>query len=89
MHNHWAGQYPHSRTNSKPEEGQASEAYLIQQDKWKDIERDTEWSVYPTAFGNNLRTPFAVRKAAEWKAWVKVLSAVVLQGRLPEPYYHE
>ena len=68
---------------------QASEAYLIQQDVWKDIERDTERSVYRTAFGDKPRTPLAVRKAAEWKAWVKVLSAVVLQECRPEPYYHE
>ena len=45
--------------------------------------------VYPTAFGDRPRSPLAIRKAAEWKAWVKAVSPVVLQGRLPEPYYRE
>ena len=45
--------------------------------------------VYPTDFGDRPRSPLAIRKAAEWKAWVKVISPVVLQGRLPEPYYRE
>ena len=45
--------------------------------------------VYPTAFGDRPRSTLAIRKAAEWKAWVKVISPVTLQGRLPEPHYCE
>ena len=89
MRDHWAGQYPLGRTGSGPDGDQTGEAYLIRQDVWKDIERDTERIVYPTAFGDKPRTALAIRKAAEWKAWLKVISAAVLQGHLPEPYYHE
>ena len=31
----------------------------------------------------------AVREAAEWKEWVKVIYPAVLQGRLPGPPYRE
>ena len=61
----------------------------MSQNMWRDIERDMERIVYPTAFGDKPRSPLAVRKAAEWKAWVKVISPVILHGRLPEPYYRE
>ena len=62
---------------------------MISQNVWRDIERDMERIVYPTAFSDKLRSPLAVRKAAEWKAWAKVISPVILRGRLPEPYYSE
>ena len=85
MRDHWAGQYLLGN-NSDDHTGNA---YIISQSMWKDIERDMGRIVYPTAFGDRPRSPLAFRKAAEWKAWVKVISSVVLQGRLPEPYYSE
>lgn len=46
-----------------------------------------EWIIHPKAFGDGPRTPLAVRAAAEWETWVKVISLAILEGRLPEPYY--
>ena len=84
MHDHCAGQFPLAKMDDSKDN-----AYLISQNMWRDIERDMEWIIYPTAFGNKPRSPLAVRKAVEWKAWTKVISPVVLQGHLPEPYYRE
>ena len=83
MRDHWAGQY-HLDTDDT-----AANGYLLSQSVWRDIERDMERIVYPTTFGDKPRSPLAARGAAEWKAWVKIISAVVLQGRLPEPHYRE
>jgi hypothetical protein len=48
-----------------------------------------EWIIHPKAFSDKPRTPLAVRTAAEWKTWVKVISPAILERRLPEPYYRE
>ena len=84
MRDHWAGQFPLAKMDNSEDN-----AYLISQNMWRDIERDMERIIYPTAFGDKPRSPLAVRKAAEWKAWTKAISPVILQGRLPEPYYRE
>lgn len=70
-------------------DGSDSDPYVISHNVWRGIERDMERIVYSTAFGDNPRSPLAVRKPAEWEAWVKVISPVVPHGRLPEPYYRE
>ena len=59
------------------------------QSVWKDIEQDMPRIAYPTALGNRLRSPLAIRKAAEWKAWVKTIFPVFLWRHLPEPKYRE
>ena len=57
------GQYPLDTDDSD----RTANAYLISQGVRRDIERDMERIVYPTAFGDKLRSLLPVRKAAEWK----------------------
>jgi len=45
--------------------------------------------IFPVAFGDKPRSIFTIKKASEWKTWLKVISPVVRKGRLPEPYYSE
>ena len=91
MRDHWAGQYSFakSRSDSDGTDDSNPNPYIISQNVWKDIEGNMERIVYPTAFGGKPRSLLTVRKAAGWKAWVKVITPIVLQGRLPEPYYRE
>ena len=103
MRDHWAGAYPlHTQAERKkrrkttttkepggPGDTDDTNGYVLPQATWNAIENDMEKITYPTAFGDKPRSPLAVRKAAEWKSWVKVISPIVLQARLPEPYYRE
>jgi len=84
MRDHWANNFTPAITNDGEDE-----AYHICRQDWDDIDEDIERMVFPTAFGDKPRSIFTVRKAAEWRTWMKVISPVVLKGRLAEPFYSE
>lgn len=84
MRDHWAGMTTPSITPDGVEE-----PYCISQADWQDIDTDIDRMIFPVAFGDKPRSIFTMRKASEWKTWLKVISPVVLKGRLAEPYYSE
>lgn len=51
------------------------EPYNIAESDWKLIDKELEQLVFPTAFGDRPRSSSTFRKAAEWKAWLKVYIA--------------
>lgn len=67
MRDHWAN-------NFSPRLDNQDEAYHISAADWTDIDNsiDSNDMAFPLAFGNRPRSIFAIRKAAEWKTWVKV-----------------
>lgn len=84
MRDHWAGRFVPSIADEK-----VNQPYSISTEEWDNIENDIDRMVFPVAFGDRPRSVFAIRKAAEWRTWLKVISPIVLKDRLPEPFYSE
>jgi hypothetical protein len=67
MRDHWAGIITPSITPDGTEE-----PYFISRADWQDIEIDISRIIFPVAFGDKPRSIFSMKKASEWKTWLKV-----------------
>lgn len=67
------------------------EKYYISEQEWKNIQEDLIKSarLFPTTLGAQVRSLKDLKKAAQWRTWVHILSPVLLKGRLAEPYYSQ
>jgi hypothetical protein len=68
MRDHW-------ENNFSPRLDNGHEAYHISRTDWMDINDsiDSNDMAFPLAFGDKPRSISTIRKAAEWKTWVKVI----------------
>lgn len=82
MKEHWAGCFFKSAVVDEQLEG-----YYLTERTWRDIDEDIARMNTPTCFGDKFRCMKDIHKANELKTWVKVVSPIVLRGRLPTVYY--
>jgi hypothetical protein len=92
MRDHWRGNFfswersGNGKTSASKFKN-SEEQYCLSPETWKAMDQDLRGMVFPTAFGDQMRGVYELRKANEYKTWTKIVSPILLNGRLPEPFY--
>jgi hypothetical protein len=91
--NHWSGGFfpwEINRAEGKSRRDRfqnTDEPYCIKRKDCDDISKDMAAMKLPTVFGDSMGGVFEFRSANEWKTCVKIVSPIVLRGRLLDKYY--